>query len=309
MLRTAICVLISSLGATAQLVIPLSPLDTFLRTQQDPAARDSLALPIQAWGVQPGDWLRLRALGDWDAGGTGDIMRELVGVFAGGGTLLAPTLQQRLTAPVSAGTAHVRTSGTTIGNLPMDIPQDFWISRQGASDEVTIRVPAGAAHLYVGVPDAFYSDNTDPDGNFGIEITLVPPPAYPGSNGEDLLLGTSVGGPLTLAPIKTANGGSVVTAAVMSPLDLMAGTIVLIIVDHLPPGPAPIGPLPCTWFSPTALIPFVALMPSGTPSASLQINIPAGLGGSSLWLQGGALWNPARNGLAVISEAHEIRLQ
>ncbi len=310
MLRTALCLLVPAFAATAQVIVPLSPLDTFHRTASDPFAVDSFAIPMLANGVQPGDWLRLRLVGDWDAGGSGDLVREMVGVFAGGGTLLASTLQLRVTAPAIAGTAYVPTSGTAVGNLPMDIQADFWIARQGASDEVTVRVPAGATYLYLAVPDSFYSDNSDPDGDLGVEITLVPPPPYPGTGGEDLILGSGVSGPLNLNPIKTAVSGNVVTAAVLSPLDLLPGTaIVLIVADVLPTATPPIGPLPGTWFSASVVIALVGVLQPLSPSNILSVPIPPGFAGSSLWLQGGALWAYARNGLFLTSEAHQIILQ
>jgi hypothetical protein len=310
MLRTSLTPFVLTTALAAQVVIPISPNATFHRTNADPFATDSQAIPIQAAGVQAGDWLRLRLLGDWDAGGTGDIVRDLVGVFAASGTLGPATQQLRLTGPVNAGTAYLPTSGTTIGNLPMDIDADFWIARTGFSDEVTIRVPAGAADLFVAVPDSFFGDNSDPDADLAIEITLVPPPAYGGSGGEDLLLGTALnGGALDLQPIVIATGAATLQAKVQSPLGVLINQFVLIVVDYAPTSSPPIHAIPDTWFGINALIPWVDFLVTSTSSQTYTFNIPAGFAGNSLWLQGGALWPNARNGVGVLSEAHEIRLQ
>ncbi len=309
MLRTTLCLLSLLTAAKAQVVISMLPTDTFLRTEQDPGATLSFAIPLQAAGVLAGDWLRLRMVGDWDAGGGGDVQRELIGVFAGGSTLLAANLQQRVPAPVTGGTSFLAVSGTAIGNLPTDITQDFWIARNGASDEVTVRVPAGAVHLFVCVPDSFYSDNTDPDFDLGVEITLVPTPAYPGTGGEDLLLGSGVLGPVDLIPIKTAVAGNTVSASVYSPLDLLPLTaIVIIVADVIPTGTPPAVVLPDTWFGVTAVFALVDVMQPHTRSQVLQVPIPTGFAGQSLWLQGAAVWANARNGLFLTSEAHEVRL-
>ena len=310
MIRTTLCLLAVSAALPAQLIAPMSPLATFHRTQGDALATDAPSLPIASLGVQPGMWLRLRALGDWDDGSSLDVVTDLVGVFAGSSTLGPDTLQQRLTAAVAGGTAYAATSGTAVGNLPMDIGEDFWISRTGFSDEVTIRVPNGAAHLFVCVPDAFYSDNSDPDFDFGIEVSLVSAPMYPGTGGEDLLLGSQInGGGLDLNPIKTAIAGDVVSAAVYSPLDVLFGTsIAVIAVDLTNTGTLPGVTFPDAWFGPNVVIPFVTLVPSGQVSTLYSLNIPAGHAGTSVWIQGGALWPDARNTLFVLSEAHEIRL-
>ena len=310
MIRTTFVLFAFALPCAAQLTLSLSPQTTFHRTNGDPGALDAIAIPIQSLGVNAGDWLRLRLLGDFDAGGSGDVERELVGVFAGNSALLASTLQVRVQAPATAGTAYLPSGGTALGNLPMDLDADFWIARNGFSEEVTIRVPAGAVNLFVAVPDSFFSDNSDPDADLGIELSLAIPPAYPGTGGEDLLLGTGVNSAVDLQPIKTAPAGALVTAALYSPLDVLFGnSIAVLVVDLTSTGTLPSITFPDTWFGANAQIPFATLLPSGQPSSLWSLSIPAGHAGTSVWIQGGALWASARNTLFVTSEAHEIRLQ
>jgi hypothetical protein len=293
----------------AQTVIRLSPTATCYRTNQDPFATDAFSIPIQFFGVQAGDWLKLRCVGNWDNGLSGDVLQDLVGCFASSGTLQPNTAQQRVSG-VAAGTAFSFPSGTAIGNLPMEIGEDFWISRTGFVTEVTVRVPAGGTDLFVCVPDAFYGDNSDPDANLGVEITLIPPSRHPGT-GEDSELGSAINGAaLDTIDTKTAVAGDVIHAAVRSPLDTQANNICVIVADVQATGTTPVGPLPNTWFGLSAVIalPFTVL-PSGAPSPSLNIHVPPGFAGLSLWLQGGTVWSQARNGLFTATNAHEIRLQ
>ena len=297
--------------AAAQTVIPLSPMATFYRTNQDPFATDAFSIPIQFFGVQAGDWLKLRCVGNWNSGPSGDVLQDLVGCFASSGTLQPNTVQQRVSG-IAAGTSFtLPAGGTAIGNLPMEIGEDFWISRTGFVTEVTVRVPAGGTDLFVCVPDTFYGDNSDPDANLGVEITLIPPSAHPGT-GEDSELGSSINGAaLDTVDTKTAVAGDVIHAAVRSPLDTQAGNFCVIVADVQATGNTPVGPLPNTWFGLSAVIalPFTVL-PSGAPSPSLNVHVPAGFAGLSLWLQGGTVWTQgARNGLFTATNAHEIRLQ
>ena len=36
-----------------------------------------------------------------------------------------------------------------------------------------VQVPFGASHLFIAAHDIYYSDNSDPDGDFGVRITQV----------------------------------------------------------------------------------------------------------------------------------------
>ena len=52
------------------------------------------------------------------------------------------------------------------GNRDTDIPEDFLVT-----NSTSVTIPPGALYLFVGVPDPFYSDNTDTDNNFAIRVT------------------------------------------------------------------------------------------------------------------------------------------
>jgi hypothetical protein len=88
-------------------------------------------------------------------------------VFSSSTTLLGPTLLNRVPGAIDAGQDHT-TIPTCPGNLATDIPQDFSVSPTG----VDVVIPAGATYLFLATRDCFYHDNTDPDGDFGVRLTL-----------------------------------------------------------------------------------------------------------------------------------------
>jgi hypothetical protein len=309
----ALCIFAAT--AKAQQIFPVSPINTFYRTSNDPGAVDSYSLPIGAFGVQPGDWLKLRCVGDWNNGVAGEVLRDMVGCFTANGILLSSTLQHRFPLPIPTGPAFVPDTGTANGNLPMDINEDFWISRSGYVNEVNIQVPPGSIHLWLAVPDIYYSDNTDLDANLGVEVTVISHSAYPGTL-EDSELGSAVTrgtGIVVLDHIdtKTALAGDLITAALRSPFGTQASTIGLILADISVTPNIPIGPLPNTYFGIGAAIalPFVLIPAFGLQSVPLVINVPPNFAGFSLWLQGGTISTIARNTFCTITNAHQFRLR
>jgi hypothetical protein len=59
-----------------------------------------------------------------------------------------------------------------VNQTPTDIPEDFFVQN------TTVQIPAGARFLFVAVPDPFYGDNVDADGDFAIKIS---PASFVGS--------------------------------------------------------------------------------------------------------------------------------
>jgi hypothetical protein len=309
---TSVCLALSfAANTTAQQVFPIAPTNTFHRVNQDPGATNAFSLPIGAFGVSPGQWLKLRCVGDWNNGIAGEVLRDMVGCFAATGVLLDGAQQNRLPQPIATGPQYVPTTGTANGNLPIDIAQDFWISRTGYANEVNVRVPAGSVHLFVCVPDSFYSDNTDLNGDLGIEVTVISPSAYPGSL-EDCELGTAIGATATLDAVdtKSAVAGNVVRAALRSPFDTEGNTFCLIVADVVTTGQVPVGPLPDTWFGQAAIIALpISILPSNGQSPTLSFTVQGVWAGQSVFLQGGTISNNARNGLCTITNAHVIHFR
>lgn len=293
--------------APAQLVLQINPAATYYRINQDPAA-DSFAIPLWAFGVAPGQWILIRALGDWDGGGSGDVLTDMVAVFSADDTLLAGSAQVRVPGAIAAGTAFAFPGGTAIGGLPMEIPQDLVVSAFGFNNEVIVQVPPGANDLFVAVPDAFYGDNTDPDQDFGVELWLAPVPTRPGT-GEDLEVWIGVGTAAATAwpDVRTVPGGIQLRVEVHDPLGTQTGNGFLLFVDPFPSGAPPAPLLPVVWVRTTAFLAASSTLPAGF--ATWTIGVPPGLAGWSALVQAGSVWPLARNGSFLTSHAHELILQ
>jgi hypothetical protein len=108
-------------------------------------------------GVVPGDTIALLAQGDYKAGSQfSDNSDGLLAVFVDqSGSYLAPAnYRQKFTQKQSSG-------------QQTDISQDFKLADDIPEGIVT---PSNAHAILFSVEDSFYSDNSDPDGDFGVTI-------------------------------------------------------------------------------------------------------------------------------------------
>ena len=152
----------------AAVSLPVSTRETFLRVDPSDVASDALILRLADYSLLPGHTIRIRSLGEFDNGPGGEAFTTLDVIFSASGTLLGPTLQFRVPDAVDAGLA-IDTAPTCPNGSPTNIPGDFFVTSAG----VEVLIPAGATHLFVGTWDCFYRDNTDPDGDFAVEISLL----------------------------------------------------------------------------------------------------------------------------------------
>ena len=304
----AVTLLIPSLAAQTS-THPLDPRATFLRTNND-LPQPPLVLDLQALGAAPRSWLQLETTGAFRyiAGGQ-DTHRSLVGVFSSSTQLLATSVQQRVPGAIAAGGAFSG-GATYYGSLPMDIPQDFFISRNTWASGVFVEVPPAATHLFLGVFDSWYQDNVDPNGDYAVIVTLVPPLPLPGT-GEHLELRTGVNAPATALPAdKPAPGGSTLTGELHHPVGFADGALYVLAVDLMATGgPAPML-LPRVWLGPTTIVVQLGVVPATAGwVAAWSIQAPPGLAGTSLIVQGGALLPLARNGFYETAIAHRFVFQ
>jgi hypothetical protein len=158
--------------------IPVDPRATYLKTNNDSAALDAVAIDLWALSFQPGDTIVLERVGDYSPfPAFGDINKSLVGVFSSSPSLLPGSNLNRVVGAIDAGTDWV-TPPTNMGLLSTDIAQDFMIATStGSVTSVTIQVPVGARYLFVTPNDSFFGDNQNPDGDYGVNITGVPGPS------------------------------------------------------------------------------------------------------------------------------------
>lgn len=165
------CALLAVAGpAAAQTIVPINVFNAYLHV--DPADATGPAVPIllSSLGLHPGYTIRLEAVGDWDAGPGDDVQTNTLGIFSGSATLLGTALLHRVPDAIDAG-IDSDTGNTWPSGQPCDIPEDFLFN--SGVNGVTIVIPPGAAYLFVSAADIYYRDNSDPDGDYGVKITLV----------------------------------------------------------------------------------------------------------------------------------------
>lgn len=156
-------------GAEAQEVLPVNPRATYLHTAiPDANALPAVAIDLTALGLQPGDPIRLERLGAFAPGGSFPDQQSMIGVFSSTDTLDPATESHRVPGAIDAGT-DVLSLPTFVGAQPTDIPEDFAITGAGT----VLTIPAGAQVLFVSPNDSYFSDNSDPDGDYTLRITLL----------------------------------------------------------------------------------------------------------------------------------------
>jgi hypothetical protein len=156
--------------ATAQTStnILFDPRSTYLANVEC-CAVDSPAINLAALGFSPGDPLLLQANGAYSPGGAlpPESVSGCWAVFSSSLTLLPAS--ERYRVPGAIGIGLTVDTGTACFTTPIerDIPSDFFVPTNG----VVVTVPANAAVLFVSANDCYFSDNADPDHDYGIGIT------------------------------------------------------------------------------------------------------------------------------------------
>ncbi len=171
-------------------VVSIDPKGTYRQALSDPGATDSVAIELADLGITGGDLVTLRALGDYAVcTECDDNLNNMLGVFSSSDRLLNASVRHRLPDAIAV---NQDVEGRFIGldtRSDADIIEDFSIAPfpPFVLEEVTVRVPEQALYLFVSSADAFFSDNTDPDGDFALDIRIVPIPS------ALVLFGTALG--------------------------------------------------------------------------------------------------------------------
>jgi hypothetical protein len=149
-----------TLAARDGAIFELDPRQGFL---PGGSALPPLWLDLPALGAVSGDQLTIQSLGDYmtwpDDPAWDGIERdsELIALFTADGTAIAAELADGGTPP-SMQEAVGRST-------PRDFPLTFF------AKDVTVVIPETATLLLVGVPDGWYPDNVDKDGDFAVRIS------------------------------------------------------------------------------------------------------------------------------------------
>ncbi len=187
--------------------IPLDPKNTYFHVCMDPAAGNAVPVVLANLGIQPGEVILLENLGGWDNGPGTDIPRNTIVVFSGSATLLPGSAHPRVPDAIEAG-IDFHSSNTFNCNDSTNIAQDFHVA------PTLIVVPTGATHLFASGHDQFFSDNSDPNGDYALRITDMGATGVelPGSSTGALVLLASAPNPFrssTSISYKIPDGGVV----------------------------------------------------------------------------------------------------
>jgi hypothetical protein len=154
-------------GLAVAELFSINPREAYLRTNQD-SAYNAVPFALSDLSLFPGDYIRLQRFGDYRPGTASyhhDTSTAMIAVFSGSNILLSSGNLNRVQDAIDAGIDY-STGPTYRGSLTTDIPQDFFIN------DVYVQIPQGAAYLFITTSDTLYHDNTDPDGDFSVGITL-----------------------------------------------------------------------------------------------------------------------------------------
>jgi hypothetical protein len=158
-----------SASGEGAVTVPIDPTATFLHAAitDDEQRSDAPAMPamvdLTAAGFAPGAEMKLsyQVLQPFsfncnlpDAKPDDPV---LIAVFANSSTLFGPDATTRLSIALKTGD-EIRTGpvGLVEVSEPDDIEEDFQIMPVTGT---TVRIPAGATHLFLGVADSYYKDN------------------------------------------------------------------------------------------------------------------------------------------------------
>ncbi len=140
-----------------QLVVAVDATSTFLRAESFDKPTLPRIIPLAASGLNPGDEIKLSyavngfkygSYCDPGAPTVGAAGIFLLGVFSNSNQLDAQNVLRRVPGAIGAGLSYARPPAD-------DIPEDYRIEPGSTS----VKIPAGATHLFLGIADSFYADN------------------------------------------------------------------------------------------------------------------------------------------------------
>ena len=177
-------ILCTAMPAAAQTTFPIDVHSAYLHIDRSDVANGALAIDLGALGILPSYTILLEPVGDWNAGPGGDVQTGLLAVFSSNATLLSSSERYRVPGAISAGPTNF-SGGTWPNGEPTDILEDFYFLSPG----ISVVVPTGAKYLFVSVADIYYTDNSDPDGDLAVRITVTSTTGVaPGSSGAEFAL-------------------------------------------------------------------------------------------------------------------------
>lgn len=148
---------VAAQAPSARQVVAFDATATFLRTAPIDTATRATIISLATSGLAPGDELRLSyEVNNFKYGSFCDPTAPNVaapgvfalGLFSRSSQLEGTGVLRRVPDAIDTGLRHFTSPND-------DIAEDFRISPTG----LTIKIPAGATHLFLGIADSFYADN------------------------------------------------------------------------------------------------------------------------------------------------------
>jgi hypothetical protein len=168
----------TSLGASSAWAAPLELNIDPTRTYLNLEGNDASAVRLSDLGIAAGDTITLETFGYFSMY-PGDIGTNTnMGAVFSSTNLLLPfqpfvDYWQRIPGAIDAGMPEMVTEAPGFIPWLFDITEDFRVD-----PSVTVLVPTGAEYLFVAAVDAYFYDNSVPQGgSFGVRISQVPEPA------------------------------------------------------------------------------------------------------------------------------------
>lgn len=145
--------------------INIDPLASYVRNV---AANDPVVIDLEELGIVPGDTLDLTTVNFYNrAEDEEDDDRDLIAVFSSSDEIAGREETIRVLGAIDAGEDFESRASSPLSE-PTDIPEDF------DARIAIVTVPEGAKFLIVGVDDGRFDDNTDPNGDYALRITVLP---------------------------------------------------------------------------------------------------------------------------------------
>ena len=152
-------------------LISVDPRGTYLNVAPTDAANAPTTVLLSTLGLASGDVITLSRSGAYKAGegisSSGvpfaDASTSMLAVFSGAAGLIAPDTYLGFTSPLQG----------VPPNLPTDVVQDFFVVGPGIT---TLMIPAGATSIKFSPNDSFFQDNTDPNGDYAVEVRKLEAP-------------------------------------------------------------------------------------------------------------------------------------
>ncbi|QNN22862.1 hypothetical protein HED60_11490 [Planctomycetales bacterium ZRK34] len=161
----------SQLIQLVRTVISLNPRQTYLHSVGE-QSESPMPVDLAALGIDPGMTITLMQLGDYQGQKQNeDRIQTLAAVFSASDVLLGRDHLCRVRDALACESGEVQTPPAAAVNAqglhePTDIAEDFDVTTEG----IRVVVPDGARFLFFSPRDSYFSDNSDPDGDYAVSI-------------------------------------------------------------------------------------------------------------------------------------------